>query len=608
MYCKYCGEHNSNDQTYCQNCGSQIKTNTILSENLNITEEKSTFCKKCGTQVLDRYCTECGTVAYTLDLGQRSTKTILNFGSFEMDDIKSKMGEASFGDIKSKIKETPLGDIKGIDDVKEIIKSKPVIKSSAISSIKILGIGLIISFLLFSMISKTGAMGQMLNAIDMAAAFTDQQISKLKPNFIDLFNLSLLSPIKFSTNLTGGYGEVGSIGFDMIMSFKLLALLVIPIIGVVISQLNLFKDESSTRENLLEYGVTSLIFSIVVKIIALVSQKSIKIDAPYSVARLDFSAGFKSFFDVLSVFLLVFVIHLVVSMIFKRDNPFEIFNIKQSPDLGDRSYTYIKSMAAYTGIVAIVLMLTFVFALTKEGLEFKNALTFGFLVLPLGFVHTWLLSFGNGISTSMTGQSTASLNITKMWKGIGSIKEASYLDSTSWTIWGYILIISIFVGLIYVLFKTLKDIEKEGYFVNLAYVAGAISVINLLMTYLVSIVIKTNSKSLVGSYEIRDLMYELGLGSLADFAGPGVVNIFYPLFMVILLSCVWVFAIGGIIYLAREQDIYHKLVAFVEEHSLKLIAGYSALVLVASYLLQTEIIATIVYELANIFPLLNMMF
>ena len=92
MYCKYCGEHNSDDQTYCQKCGNLVKNNSISPKDLNISETKSSFCKKCGTQVLDRYCTNCGTVGYSLNIITGKTKcqeTIINLGSLE--DIKSKL-------------------------------------------------------------------------------------------------------------------------------------------------------------------------------------------------------------------------------------------------------------------------------------------------------------------------------------------------------------------------------------------------------------------------------------------------------------------------------------------------------------------------------------
>lgn len=598
MYCKYCGEHNSNNQTYCQKCGNLIKTNTIPSEDLNITEGKSAFCKKCGSQVFDRYCSECGTVGYVLDINHKkskSNKPIINLGSLEMDNIKSKFGESALGDIKS------------VEDVKEMIKSKPVIKSSAISAAKILGIGLIISFVLFMIISKTAAMEQILHAIDMVASYSDQQITKLKPNFIDFFNLSLLSPIKLTANLSGEeYGEKISMAFDMLMSFKLLILLLIPAIGVFIGQLKLFKDESSTEENLLEYGVTSLIFSVMVKIIAFASQKSVKVEDPYDSVKIVLNMGFKGFLDLISVFLLIFIIHLVASMIIKKDNPFAILNIKQYSELGDRTHTYIKSMAAYVGIVSTALILTFLLILGKEGMEFKDTLLFGLLALPTGFVHAWLLSFGNGMSTVATGQSPVSLNIANMWEGIGNMKEASYGDSTAWAIWGYILIISIVLGLIYVLYKTLKDIEKEGYFVKLGYIAGVISLVNMLMAYLVSSGIKVGGKS-TGGYELGDLLYEMGLGFFGDIAGSGAVKMSYPLFTIILTSFVWVFAIGAIIYFARENDVYHKVVYLIEDHNLKLIAGYSVVILLSSYLLQTEIIKNLVYELMNLLPLLDML-
>lgn len=329
MYCKYCGEHNHADQTYCQNCGKIIKTNTISIEKTTITENKTAFCKKCGTEVFDRYCTECGNVGYNLEHKSRTGPKVPDLG----------INLGSIDDIKSKIQNSALGDIKSVDDVKNIVSSKPVIKSSFISALKILGIGLLISLLIFTVITKIDVVERLLYSIDAVAnnSYLDLgQISKLKPNFIDMFNLSLQSPISLSAKVQGeDYGNKITEATKMIITLKLLILLLIPIIGVFISQLKLFKDEKTSSENLMQYGVTSLIFSILVKILALINQKVVKLGDPDFI-RFTIKIGLHDLWSLLTVFLIIFGLQIIMSMIMKKDNPFEILNIKQYPDLGNR--------------------------------------------------------------------------------------------------------------------------------------------------------------------------------------------------------------------------------------------------------------------------------
>lgn len=598
MYCKYCGEHNSDDQTYCQKCGNLVKNNSISLKDLNISETKSSFCKKCGTQVLDRYCTNCGTVGYSLNIITGKTKsqeTVINLGSLE--DIKSKLGETSLGDIKS------------VSDVKGIIHSKPIFKKSFISAIKTLGIGLLMSLFLFMLISKTKAVEGIFNSIDMAASYSYPELAKLKPNFLNFFNLALQSPINIAAKFKGEFwGEAFSANMKTIFSMKILILLLVPAIGVLISEFKTFKDETSTKENLPKFALSSLIFSILAKILAIITGKNVKVQDPYEYINMGLKIRIHDFWSILSVFLIVFTIYVILSMIFKKDNPFEILNNKHCEDIGYRTKTYLKSMGGFIGIVSIALSLTMIVLFFKLKIKSKAFPVVVISLLPSTFIHTWLMSFGNSITTMVTGQKPMTMNIGKMWKTIGTMKDQMFGSNNAWAYFGYLLIIFIFIGLIYVIFKTLKDIEKEGYFKKLAIIAGVISIINMGLSYFAIIGLKVTTSAGRSGPNLEGIFYDMGLGLLGELAEAGALKQSYPLFTIILLTFLWIFAIGAIIYFVREHHIYSKFVDFVEKHNVKLIVAYAVLILVSSYLLQSKIFNEITYELMDIFPMLDLFF
>lgn len=589
MYCKYCGQHNANDQTYCQNCGGIIKLNTASLEKTSINETKAAFCRKCGTAVLDRYCIECGTLGYNLMLTHETKSKAVD------------MSDAIDG-LKSKLQDSPIADIKSVDDVKNLVTSVPIFKSSLISSLKILGIGLLISLVLFFAFTRIEPVQEIIYEIEDAANYGYPEVSKLKPNFIDMFNLSLQSPINISANIKGNdYGEKISIGANMILSFKLLILLLIPIIAVVVGQLKLFKDKKTSKESLLEYGLTSLIFSIFVKIIAVVSQKSIKINDPYDYMNLKLRLGFHDLWSIISVFLIIFALHVIISMIIKKDNPFEALNIKQYPDLGNRIKTYITSMGIFTAIVsAAMILLTIIFAF-KEGAEVKDVLIIMLLVLPYAFIHTWLFSFGNNMSVTFKGVKGIEPVTMNFWKTFKGVKELKYYSDSA--IWGYVFLIIVFIGLIYVIYRVVKDIEKEDYFKKLGFIAGAISIINIILSYLASFGVRISGKG-DGRYGIGDMLYELDLDFLRYISNSGAFKQSYTIFSIIIVTFIWVFAIGAIIYFFRENHIYYKVKSFIEVHITKLMLGYTALILVSFYLLQTKLFEDIIEVLIySIFPL-----
>lgn len=597
MYCKYCGEHNIGNQTYCQKCGRIIKTNTISLEETVINENKKLFCEKCGTELSGRYCTECGDVGYNFELKNKKGIKVPNIG----------INVSSIDDMKLKIKDSPLGEINSIDDIKDIITTKPIIKSSFISALKLLGIGLLISLLLFAAITKIDSVENFLQGIDDAASSIDNfELSKIKPNFVDLFNISLQSPINISANFKGkDSGDKISVDSDMIIYFRFLILLMIPVIAVIIGNRKLFKDEKSSSEKLLEYGITSLIFSVMVKIIAVINQKVIKISDPDSQFNFTFKISFHDLWSLISIFLIIFAIQIIISMIVKKDNPFTIFNIKRFPDLGNRIMMYIKSMALHSGIISVSMVVSALFILIKNDAKFITSLLAGVAILPGMFINSWLLSFGYDMNISVTNQRTTTMNIWKIWDYIGKIDDIMYKKNSS-AIWGYVFISLVLIGLIYVIYKVVKDIEKEDYFVKLGFIAGEISIINMLISLLAGTVVKVNNK-VVGNipYDLEDILYEFNLDFLSPLAESGGIKQVYPLMSIILVSIIWVFAIGTIIYYLKDNKIYHNVASFIDRNNFKIIAVYSALVLISFYLVQSQLLNDFMYNIFHLFPMFN---
>lgn len=592
MYCKYCGVQNTSDQTYCQNCGKLIKVNTIPLGNIAIEETKTAYCKKCGTAVVDRYCTECGTSGISLNI-KKGAKPKIEIG----------ISKDQVNQIKSKIQSSAIGDIKGFDDVKELVKSKPIFKISSISAIKILGAGLIISFLVMAAIMKIEIVEVIFNGLNSLANLGLGALGNLKPNFIDLYSLSLQSPINMSLKIQGEiFGENAVVGAKLVFASKMLILALIPIIGVLIAQFKSFKDEESSSEKLMEYGLTSLIFSIIFKIIMIFNQKGFKLN---DVVKVNFKIGFHDIWSILSIFLIIFAIQVIISMIMKKDNPFAILNIDKYPRLGERIKEFVVSMSIFTGIISIAILLIIIVVGSKTGGIAKLLTMAGIVLLPSIFAHTWLFSFGTNLTSVLMETEPIKANIFKTFKGIGRLK-ANYSDG-GWAFWGYIFIIAVLLGLIYVIYRVVKDIKEEQYFQELGFIAASLSLINIGISYLVSIGMSvTDITSEKTGYGLGNTLYDLGLGSLDFLTGDGATKQSYPFLNIIVMTFIWVFAIGALIYFLRKNDLYNKITSFIEENTKKLVLGYTGLILISFYLLQSKILTDMVDIIIHIFPMLDM--
>lgn len=589
MYCRHCGTHNVNDQTYCKNCGKIIKSNSILNEKSNIIETKTSFCRKCGTQVFDRYCPECGTAGYDLEIKQGMRITPSDIG----------INKGKIIELKSIVKDTGIEDIKSVEDVKKIIARKPILKESFISAIKILGIGLLVSLVIFFGITKIEFVEELMYEFEDLADYVDPQMAKMKPNFLDLFNLSLLSPFNMSAKVAGdlyGYGNSNSANVSVNLSFKILFMLLIPVIALIAGQWKLFRNERTSVENMKNYALTSLMFSILVKITAILSQRNIKID---DYIQFKLKIAYHDLLSLVSVFLIIFVFHIILNMIIKRDNPFAVLNVKQYPDLGNRIISYVKSMGLYALIISASLLIVFLGMMIKDGEEFKLVSLIGLLIAPNVFINSWLLPFGYGLTTAVTRIKPVVISIFKTWKGIGTLKDNAYYDLGSGPIWGYLLIIFALIGIVYIIYKVVKDVEREGYFIKLGLIAAAISIVNAAIAYLVSMTIKVSGNS--------DIAYELGLDFLGFMGSTGTLKQSYSFINIIIVTCIWVFAIGAINYYLRENHIYGNVTSVLEQHRIKFVAGYGVIIVALVYLVQTKLLQNLTNMiLNNLFPLLNM--
>lgn len=55
MFCKACGERNTETDNYCTKCGTNLSGNDSISKTSNYIEQNNTYCGSCGCQSADRY-------------------------------------------------------------------------------------------------------------------------------------------------------------------------------------------------------------------------------------------------------------------------------------------------------------------------------------------------------------------------------------------------------------------------------------------------------------------------------------------------------------------------------------------------------------------------
>lgn len=603
MYCKNCGKKNINNQTYCSNCGHPLQDHTISMDKRDILEERSSYCKNCSNKLeKDRYCTNCGRASYSVEFKEDII--------FKVPDIKI----GSVDDIKEKIQKSQLGEIKNIDDVKDVIKSQPILKDSLFSALKILGAGLGISLLIFLVIFNIGPLKELFAGIEEAANYGFPQMKKMKPNFIDFFNLSLLSPIKLSFSMKGEeYGQVLNISSKILLSFKPLILLIVPIGSVIAGQFKLFKSSKKSKESFLEYGLTSFFFTIMVGLISLFNSRSIKITDTY--LNLKVRLNFQTIGHLIAVFFIIFAIQLIIGMIIKKDNPFEILNTKLYDQLGDKVHTYLKGMGLFVSIITIEMILVLIITLTlKAKMPFPIAIITGIIIGPILFLNGWLMSSGFSLSNKVGSFFTlANISIWSGFKGAGKLKSNFIFDAGGLRVWAYLFLFLLIIGFVYVIYNVIKEIEInemeiKDYFLKLGLIAGCISLINIFLSYGGRTLVNMSNKLGDSIYGPSDILKELSLDFLASLLESGAIKQSYNIFNIILVTFIVIFAIGSILYFLKTNGKGDLVTNFVNQYNKKLIIGYSLLFLIITFLLLSKIITVLTSGIGDISSFLNFLF
>lgn len=606
MHCKYCGELNDHKGTYCIKCGKKIKDLTSI-EVKGVDEVKSSFCKKCGDKVTNRYCTNCGTFAYVLELKEASKfKTSeFNINKDAFENIKSKVSKVPVEDMKKNIKDKVT-----FENVKEYVSTNAGLKQASFSALQMIGVGLLLSFVLFSIIKNLEPVQYLFDNLDRSASYIDPQIAKLKPNFIDFFNLSMLSPANFSLNFRE---DSINIGANVTMQFKLIMFMFIPILAVFIGQLKQFKNDKSTSDNIAFYSLSALIFSIVLKIISMITTSNIRINDDYGGGSLKISMGFGNIVSIFSMFLFVLAIQMIISGLIKRDNPFAFLKITKIGNLnvkiGDLSnslFTYVKSMSVFSFIITISLIIALISIKDEMGGKTSSILISSFFFIPTLFSQSWLFSSGFGIQTKVMDQFPVDLNI---WKSFAWLKESGSYMADANLIWAYLVIIGALLGIVYVVYKSVKDIEKDSdFFIKIGSLAGFIIILNILLSYLVNIGVKIKNISTGSNYELADMLYDLDLRMLIPFIGSGTMSQGYLIATIIVTTLIWIFAIGALVYFLNDKEIFKTINLFIDEKSKIIISAYSLLMIISFTMAIKEFIYILPGIIESFIPMSGLFF
>lgn len=598
MHCKYCGELNDDRGSYCVNCGKKIR-NIQSREIKGISEVKSAFCKKCGGEITDRYCISCGTSGYALELKQvgKFKAPEININKDAIENMKNKVSSIQVEDMKNVIKDKAT-----VENVKDYVKTNADFKKAAIAAAKMLGIGLLISLVIFFAISSTEPVSYLFQSIEETASYTPQ-MEKIKPNFIDLFSTSVMSPSRMAVSFKGEGIDVDA---NSTINFKLLGLTLIPLIAVFIGQLDRFKDKNSTKENLPFYALSSIIFSVAMGIISLINTSNIKIVDEYSDSTFRLRLGTGNFLSIISVFMLIFLMQAVISAMVKKDNPFAILNNDKLGNLGDNMLSYVKSMSVFALVISIALVLSIVVLGMEFDLEPGMIMLAGLVMTPMLFIQSWLYSFGYSLNTEMLGQSPYELSIWKTFSGASEMGD--YISGPGPGL-AMVIVLLMLLGVAFVIFRVVKNIEKDNnFFLKLGALAGSISIFNILLSFLVGFSLKLkNNTSASSYYDLGDILYEFDLGMLMPLTGSGSLSQSYGIISIIIATFLWVFAIGGLVFFLSNKDEFVKVTSAIETKMKFIIPVYALILAVSFNTAVKEFMFEIPGMVINMFPIFGML-
>ena len=599
MHCKYCGELNDGRGSYCVNCGKKIR-NIQSREIKGVSETKLAFCKKCGGAITDRYCMSCGTSGYALELrqGVKFKAPDININKDAIDSMKKKVASMPVDDMKNVIKDKAT-----VENVKDYVKTNADFKKATIAAAKMVGIGLLISLVIFFAISSTEPVSYLFQSIEETASYTDPQMEKIKPNFIDLFSTSVMSPSRIAVSFKGEGIDVDA---NSTINFKFLGLILIPLIAVFIGQLDRFKDKNSTKENLPFYALSSIIFSVVLGIISLINTSSIKIVDEYSDSAFRLRLGTGNFLSIISVFMLIFLMQAVISALVKKDNPFAILNNDKLGNLGDNMLSYVKSMSVFALAVSIALVLSIVVLGMEFDLEPGMIMLAGLVMTPMLFIQAWLYSFGYSLNTEMLGQSPYKLSIWKTFSGASEMGD--YISGPGPGL-AMVIVLLMLLGVAFVLFRVVNNIEKDNdFFLKLGALAGSISIFNILLSFLVGFSLKLkNNTSASSYYNLGDILYEFDLGMLMPLTGSGSLSQSYGIISIIIVTFLWVFAIGGLVFFLSNKDEFVKVTSAIDTKMKFIIPVYALILAVSFNTAVKEFMFEIPGMVINMFPIFGML-
>ena len=442
------------------------------------------YCSNCGTKndSGSKFCIQCGS-AISIPVGENRRFAGIDTRN-DVDADRKKMKEPSY--LRRYMKSLSLPE----NFRKENINGD-LLQRNAASAVATVMIGLVLSLGLWfflGFIQEDGGIVRHLGEI-------------LNLNFISIFLLSLGSPIVFAndastTTLNGSY----------------LILIVIPMISLFIAQRRKFMDNKSTKENLLDFMATSLIVTVIVKILALISS-----------AETEFSGteiALHNMGSIFSVFFIVLLIQITLSMIEEKDNLLEIFDNQTLPDFSKRVAIFLKSMGIGIGICTVGL--TIAVYRTVEGFHFLI-----FTTIPNIFTNLWLWSMGTGILLRDTSDTTHSI--------FGKFNDIG--DATLENGWAmYILLAGLLIIVALSVYRAVGNLLKEDYFLKVGQIATGIALVNVLVAFF-------------GNFHIVDE----GQSFLYGFSYMSV----------ILTSFVWVFGITTLIYLFDKNEAVEKVIGWI---------------------------------------------
>ncbi|WP_058486280.1 zinc ribbon domain-containing protein [Defluviitalea phaphyphila] len=414
MYCHKCGKENIDNSQYCINCGNKLKTYDI--SNLNIEKNIINFCNKCGAKISKNYCSQCGNRGYEY-------KDIKKYNSIDIEKINNLFRKDKFS----------------IKDIKKIfLIGKKTLKDSLIGAGVAFVVGLILCLILnLIFIRKTDI-------------FFDnyEQFAELIGNkdnfFINSINLYLFS-MQVPFNLIFE-PEIEGIEFITKFSFKIsyIILLIVPIISFLVGSYKKYKDSTSSRENLKYYGVTSLIYSVLLNLVSLINHSHTLIED-----NINFKLSFSFIKGIIVIFILSFIIQLCWSIFVKKERISKIFPY----DSIIAFITIAKYQLIYGGLLTIIVYIFGVFGVLGNNIaeSMRNFRTL--LYLPNIWLYFTLGIFGNNFRINF-GDNDIKIGIFRLMQG----------NTDSWysLIGIQILVILGTISILYLGFRKYKNKKNLG--------------------------------------------------------------------------------------------------------------------------------------------------